>query len=283
MKKLCCQFLLCYFVSQITCTTILGQHHLRVADGHLRITGDVNLVLSNTSLTNNASLETTAGTVVFNGNATASDIHLGGSIESQLGNLVIDRPNNVNLGSNVNISGLLDLRTGLLVLGDFQADLGGTGSLQSTAQTYVETSGIGTLRREVANGTSFTFLVGRTSPTPITLENDGTSDAFSVRVTDEVLTAGSSGTPFDSEVVNRTWIITEDTDGGSDLTLTAQWSASDELPAFDRSNAYLAQYLDDWNLDTPTAATGNDPYQIARSGITSVSEFTVASGTVLPV
>ncbi|MEM6395015.1 MAG: T9SS type A sorting domain-containing protein [Bacteroidota bacterium] len=283
MKKLCFKFFLCCFLSQATLSNILGQDHLTIADGHFRISGEVNLVLINASLINNASLEATAGTVIFKGDAASPLVQIGGSSESQFHNLVIERPNNVNLGNNVSISGLLDLRTGLLVLEDFNADLGTTGTMQSTAQTYVETSGTGTIMREVPSGSSFEYILGRGSRTPISIQNDGATDVFSVRVTDEVLTEGSSGSPFGSEVVDRTWIITEATDGGSDLTLTAQWNASDELPAFDRTNAYIAQYLGDWDLAPPSAATGTDPYQLSRSGITSLSEFTVTSSAALPV
>ncbi|MEM9929860.1 MAG: T9SS type A sorting domain-containing protein [Bacteroidota bacterium] len=284
MKKLFLQIILGLLLNLALLTEASGQNnHFVVADGHLRITGDVNLVLNKTNLTNNASVEATAGTVVCNGDPALPFTQIGGSSASRLHNLAINRPANVHLGNNIFVSGLLDLRRGLLVLNDFDADLGTTGTTQFTSQTYVTTPGMGTLRREVANGETFTYPVGRRSPTPMTLQNDGTTDVFGVRVQEEVLTGGNAGSPYTTEVVDRTWLITEDTDGGSDLTLTAQWNAGEELPGFDRDNAYLAQYLDGWDLDVPMAATGNNPYQIFRTGITTMGPFAVASGTVLPV
>ncbi|MEM6772436.1 MAG: hypothetical protein AAF597_17805, partial [Bacteroidota bacterium] len=89
---------LCCLLTLHCGTQAWAQTQLRVISGSLRVTGDVNVVLTNTDLTNNASVTATAGTVIFRG-ATA-DNTIGGTNGSQLHNLTIDKPtNNVNLGA----------------------------------------------------------------------------------------------------------------------------------------------------------------------------------------
>ena len=92
------------------------------------------------------------------------------------------------------------------------------------------------LIQPVNNGVSKSFPVGNSTCTPITILNNGTSDTYSVRTTPEILEFGTSGTAYTNGVVNRTWFVEEAVAGGSDLTLTVQWNAADELTGFDRND-----------------------------------------------
>ncbi len=273
---------LCCLLTIFCGTQIWAQTHLRVTEGSLRVTNDVKVVLTNTSLTNNSILTATAGDVIFRG--TAGNTIIGGTSAIQFHNLTIDKAaNNLFMGANVGVSGLLNLQNGLLDLGDFDVDLGTTGTLQTTTQTYLLTSGPGEVLRVVDNGGFFDFIVGKGSRTPLLVENSGSGDVYRVRVDDEVLTGGDTGDPYGSNVVNRTWYVSEEVPGGSDLSLTAEWNGADELPAFDRTSCYLAQYDGSWSLAEEVPATGGDPFRVSRSGITTVAQFAVASGVVLPV
>jgi len=92
-------------------------------------------------------------------------------------------------------------------------------------------------------------------------------------------------TNLTSDAVNRTWIVTENTKGGSNVTLTLQWNAADELPGFDRTSCFLSHYLyPDWHSGPAGAANGTGPYTVSLSGITSFSPFGIGSGnSALPV
>ncbi len=274
---------LCCLLTLLCGTQAWGQTQLRVINGSLRITGDVNVVLTNTDLTNNASVTATAGTVIFRG-ATANNT-IGGTNGSQLHNLTIDKPtNNVNLDADLSVAGAVNLLNGLLELTNFDLALGDTATLQSSsAINYISTSGTGEVTRLVENGDFFNFIVGLGSPTHILLENSGTGDTYRVRVANKVLTQGTTGTPYNTNVVDQTWYVSEEVPGGSDLSLTVEWFAGEELPALDRNNCYVAQYDGGWMLDAGGPASGDGPFQASRSGITSVSQFAVASGVVLPV
>jgi hypothetical protein len=74
---------------------------------------------------------------------------------------------------------------------------------------YVKTAGTGRLKANIPGSSGlFTFAVGRSSYNPVTITNKNVdSDVFSVRVFDEVLENGTSGSPIQTPHVQRTWDI----------------------------------------------------------------------------
>ncbi|MEN0045788.1 MAG: T9SS type A sorting domain-containing protein, partial [Bacteroidota bacterium] len=140
------------------------------------------------------------------------------------------------------------------------------------------TDGMGEVISNIANGASRIFPVGNNNYTPITIQNDGTSDQFSVQCLAKVLENGINGSAFGTNLVNTTWRIEEATAGGTDATLTAQWTSTDELAGFDRNNAFLSRYDGiDWDMDATMSASGSDPYTITRSNVTEFSPFAVGT------
>lgn len=83
-------------------------------------------------------------------------------------------------------------------------------------------------------------------------------------------------------VVGKTWLISEGTDGGSIATITPQWNAADELNTFDRNNCLVSHYNVDsnkWEPGPMSAATGSGPYTQTMTGVTSFSPFGVGSAS----
>ena len=129
--------------------------------------------------------------------------------------------------------------------------------------------------------------------TPIIVDNAGTSDNFSVYVGNHRYTAGASGNITTQHAVDRTWFVDEASVGGSDVTLTIQWNAGEELEdntkpgsAFNRLNCFISHYTNNaWDSGTQTGATasGSGPYTISRTGITSFSPFGVEDPSALPI
>ncbi len=259
------------------------QNHFKITGGSVKITGNVDLILKDAKWVNNGTFSATDGTVHFTGASTQTNASVGGTSETSFYNLTINKTsNNAELNQNITIENTVTLSNGKLELNNSDILLNGNYTLQNGH--YFQTSGTGSLKCEVTNGSTKTFPVGNTSYTPMTIQNNGTADVFSARCTPEVLENGTSGNALTSDVVDRTWFVEEAVAGGSDLTLTATWNTSDELTGFDRTHCYLSHYTGSgWNGNTPSAATGSAPYSVSRSGITSLSPFAVGSNGALPI
>lgn len=235
----------------------------------------------------------TRNSTVLNSN---SIINLSGLLTQMLpplpfyGSLTLSGGGDKTLQANATILGTLNLQSGDFKLGDFNLTINSTGSISGGSPTsYVKTDGNGVLIQQVTSGSSFVFPVGNSSYNPATLDNTaGTqNDNYQVRVVDQVLSNGTFGTAVTEEVVGRTWLIDEETAGGSSVTLILQWFSGDETMGFDRDNCYIGHYLNGvWEQSNiPTASNSqNGGFVLTASGIDEFSPFVVATaGAILPV
>jgi len=147
---------------------------------------------------------------------------------------------------------------------------------------YIVTGGVGEVKKTDLGTTAFVFPVGYNASTynPLTLVQSvsGVVDEFGVRVLQNVLANGGSGLALTEGVVDASWEVTEAVAGGSDLTLTAQWVGTDELPGFDRDDSGISRYDGTgWDLTNADAgmAAGADPYTRTRSGVAALGYFAV--------
>jgi hypothetical protein len=212
-----------------------------------------------------------------------------GDAPLSIAKLRVDNANRLILGNHVNVANRTDLtNNGDIELGNYNLVMA-TGSTISgyDANNFIVTNGSGYLQREVANS-SVEFPVGLSNYNPATLLNTGTTDNFRVRLEDFVRGSYPSGATEISDVVGRAWFIDEETQGGSNVTLTVQWNAANELTAFDR----LLSGISHWNgtsWDRPTVWTAATAVSAGvwtqnRSGINSFSPFAVEDiETALPV
>jgi hypothetical protein len=119
------------------------------------------------------------------------------------------------------------------------------------------------------------FPVGSASSyTPLSMSNTAPAGDFSVRVRSGVQEQGFSGPAISSSAVNRTWIISGSSQ--SNVAVTLQWNAGDELSGFDRALCAIAR--NDigmfWDpLQAAGAASGNGPYSRSVSGLTTISQL----------
>lgn len=186
--------------------------------------------------------------------------------------------------------GKIDLSDGYLYLGNNNLTLNGTGTSPTSASSasYIVTDGTGTMKATCGN---FVFPVGSTGSTlgytPITLNNSGTSDVYSVRVCDYATTDGTcGGTIITTGTINKTWQITENVTGGSTVSMTLQWNSANEGASFTRTSCVVSHYTGgEWtSTQTATAASGSGPYTLTSTGITSFSPYSVMSDAApLPV
>ncbi|MFM2267399.1 MAG: hypothetical protein RL757_840 [Bacteroidota bacterium] len=269
-----------------------SQGTLKINGANFVASGNVHVVLDNTNWQNNGTFTPSTSTVHLKGDATESMSNIGGSSPTTFYALTVNKSaNNAQLGQNITVNNALNLTQGCLDIGN--NNLTALGAVNHANTCFVKTSGTGFLKRNVGTA-AVVFPVGNnTSFMPLTLENTGTADNFTVRVSNQVLANGNSGTAVSSSVVNATWNVAEEVAGGSNITMTATWNAGDETPTFDRSRCYIQHHNNSFWDTYPVAAATNLPpsgglrgdffYSISRANLSSFSPFSVASSTVLPV
>lgn len=264
---------------------------LRISNNHSMITSLIE-VADNATLAINASTLPQFGTlspgsiVVFEQEAPA-EISQG----DIFGTLVLKSGKISKFQKKVKIKGRLVLQDGKLELGDNDLELDYGASLQtSSPSNYVVINGKGRLRQGIRAGQEVTLPIGKAAynPVKIKLAPGSQDDIFSLQVLDGVYGAYTNDVPdlntaLAGNVVNKTWIVSEDVQGGSDITLTLSWSPADALTGFDPTNCHVKHYEQGvWDEYIPgTATSGVDlthtTFSMSRSGITSFSPFTVSS------
>ncbi len=145
------------------------------------------------------------------------------------------------------------------------------------------TNGTGVLKKMNVKNTPFIFPVGFNKSTynQITITENGTPDAYSVRCRDSALLNGSSGLSVSSGGIKAAWVINEAVAGGANAVIEAQWKKpADELPNFDYTKCMPVRYVSnhwDYQANKAGTATGTTYRSISRSGLTAFGDFTVLS------
>ncbi len=200
--------------------------------------------------------------------------------------LTLDNASGLQLSGNMNITGGLNLQQGCIDLGTHDLRISYPAGISGASSSrFIVTSSSGRLQFTAvgagAQSAAVLFPVGPSSGnyTPLTLQNSGAIDIFSVRAADGVYSSGTSGNPVHTHVVDKTWFVDERHSGGSDVTLRLQWNFLDELPDFSRMSCRISEYSGTiWQpVHPPVTANGSNPYYVNASSITSLGIFAVAS------
>lgn len=139
-------------------------------------------------------------------------------------------------------------------------------------------TGLGGLRIEqIASGNGpVLFPVGPTATAynPALLTNTGVSDHFTVAVNDQRI----PGLVYESGI-HRTWLIGEETPGGSMVSLDLRWGETEEQSFFQRNVTEIIRSDGTSIVETTdvAAANGANPYNRAGGAFTSLTLFSVAS------
>ncbi len=219
------------------------------------------------------------GTVTFNGSA-AQEI-TGSADAGFYGTLKIDNAAGVSLtatstGSGQTVNGQLTFVNGMFTLNNFDLTLGTSDPTGVGSSKYIKTNGTGGVKRSVpADGsTTVIYPVGNTAYNPVTLQNSAsaTTDTYKVLVQDNEPKGSVT-----SDMVDRSWVFSETTSGGSKLTVTPQWNSGEELTGFDRTNCAVGFTTDNgstYNWKAYGASSGT--YTRAGSTFINVGTFAVA-------
>ena len=242
----------------------------------------------------------TGGTVNYRESGTGTDtLDLGGDFNvtggtfnsnEGAGSSLLIRLNGVNktitygqntaANTNWQINGIYILGSNLNLPGSgFGVTVNGT---LNRAAYYIVTNGTGFLKLNSIGAGNNVFPVGPavTSYNPVTINNAGSADNFSVNVK----TTFDNPVPDPNKVVNRQWIINEDVAGESNVTLSLSWIAADQAAGFDPNSAssiirFNGTAWESYPATITGAGTTADPYVATASGITAFSPFTVMNGS----
>jgi len=280
-------------------------------NSNLTITGtaqlDVETGDDNINLAGSWSVTSSNANPFVEGTGTETVTFDGGSNQTISNALGVESFNNVTLSksggsmrpssTNVDVAGTLNMTSGNIQLGTNNLILGNAATItNASSASFIITNSAGTLTQTNIGGAGRTgdvvFPVGKTSGsyTPITINNDaGTADNFIVRVCQDVYEEATceSGTVVNSDVVDRTWFISESVAGGSDATITFQWNTANETSGFDRTNLLFKHHNGSiWETIGvgSAAAVGGGAYEASVANVSDFSPFAVEDGdSPLPV
>jgi hypothetical protein len=245
----------------------------------------------------NGTFISTSSTTTFNGSI-AQNILGTSATQITFYDVTLNNANGLTVapssGIETTVKNTLTLTSGKITLGNYILSIGATGTSGSisggTSSNYIITNGTGVLKQyNIGTGqrTSAFYPIGINSSAynPITLSVSGTStvDNFGIRVAQDVLLNGNSGVAYTTDVVDKTWYISEGTAAGSSVTITPQWNLSDELSSFTRSASEVRHYTSSWTSEGGSGSSGSGPFTITSSAITSFSPFAIFDATVLPI
>ena len=174
-------------------------------------------------------------------------------------------------------------------------NIGATGLVDATkantlfavTPNYFIVAGDGALERRVTN-TDVVFPIGTSSSSynPVTLNNSGTADNFTVGVKNSFTVAF----PSPNNALVKQWSIVPDNTAGSNVVAKFGWIAPTDQGSSFVPMAGLGVFKNDgtvWTETASSAATGSGtlaaPYTTTASGFTSFGNFTVANSGSLPL
>lgn len=218
----------------------------------------------------------------------------GSSVQKLSANIPLKKINiqndaNVELTSNFNLQGALNLTDGHLICGNYNLTLDDSVTITGgSSSSYIRINGTGKVITKVSSD-SVLLPIGRNPYLPIILDDGGGAD-YTVGIVDDVYANPETSTSIQTaDVVSETWTI-QASSAQTDVNVILQWSSAEEESGFNRSLAYLSYWEDGvdtkWDIGTATSADGLGPFTLSRKVdfTTNVFYFGVGSdGSALPV
>ncbi len=272
-------------VALLLCSSSFGQ--LFISSGATFNIQTGGIVTVQGDVTSSADI-TGAGKVILKGTGN-QNVNMNGFT---IPNLEMDNAANATLTGNARIGTDVLFTNGKIQQGNFNFVIAPAATITGAGiNKYFVTNGTGRLIKNALGAAAFTYPVGNSTTTynPVSISNSGTADDIGVLCLPNVLSAGTTGTAFTKEVADASWDINEAVAGGSNLSLTTTWNASDELAGFNRTKGGISYYIptagatQGWDLlnSQTGAAAGTDPYTYTRTGVTSMGAFAVGTRPVL--
>ncbi len=257
----------------VTGTLILNGHNLSI-NADIVASGNGKIFSESPSSISVTSSSSTSGTLAFsNSGDTVNDF-----------NVSIGSSGAVMLGSDIVITGILNLITGHINTASNNLQIASSGSiLGANTNAYVITSEGGYLTRDAAISVTEGFPVGTAtyySPASITLNVGSSTGVIGVNVMPGVYSQATNGTLLSASqpVVNSTWSFQTNITSGLNADMQLFWPAAIESNGFTKTGDFISHYeAGSWD----NVGSSSNTYQVAggfgilRKGITSMSHFAV--------
>jgi hypothetical protein len=233
---------------------------------------------------NSNTFDASLGTVMLSGNGPQA---IPGSTYKEL---QITGGDIKQLQSNATITNGLTLTDGYLSIGDNNLTMAVTATITGGSdQSFVITDGLGSIITQNmgsgGNTSARLFPVGTEAGVylPAIITNTGTQDNFSVRVINDVYNDYNNNIPSGAAVtenfVDKTWIIGESTNGGSNANITLSWTGAEELTGFSNIECMISHFNENttqWELAPEGIATNNaGRFTYSRPNVSAFSPFSV--------
>lgn len=196
---------------------------------------------------------------------------------------------NVAITSNLGLAGAAKLVTGNKIL---TMNAGSNPIIVGSATSWIVTgngssgaanTGTGGLRmaQVPASASNLLFPLGPTPAAynPLSLTNSGAVNDFTIAVNDQDIPGGPAG-----GVVGRTWLVSA-ASSGSNVSIGLQWNQPEEETGFNRNDASIIR-SDGTTIvqkSAAGAANGTNPYAMAGSGFSTLTQFSVGTNTMVPL
>jgi hypothetical protein len=126
------------------------------------------------------------------------------------------------------------------------------------------------------------FPIGPTpsSYNPLQFANVGATNDFTVAVNDQYIPGAPSGS-----VIDRTWLISSTNAGTNTVSMGMLWRLADEPSAFNRASASIIRSNGTTIVEetAAAAASGSNPYSLFNGTFSTMTQFTVATSTMVPL
>ncbi len=201
--------------------------------------------------------------------------------------LGINNSSGVALSNNVFIVDTMKLIAGNLILADKDLIINDTAVIAGgSSGTYVVTNNSGgIIFNKMTQSKDIIFPVGTlNSYNPAIINYTGVPDTFKVKVKDTYDIVPTNP----DKVVQRQWLITENTEGGSTARIKFGWMHGHEAPGFNINSVVLIGRWNGatWNQNSVVisgSGTQEDQYFATSDGITAFSYFGIGNDGALPV
>jgi len=203
--------------------------------------------------------------VIIDGTAYTKDFQVSSPVN--LTNGILNVSGNVALGSKIILS-----NSSLVLKGNTSKV---SGSDTSNYIVTKENSKVVIENMDVSRGAVIIPVGTSNYYNPAIISNNGISDSFSFAVSEGINNAADKS-------LNVTWDISESTPGGSNVTVNLGWNQSQEQAGFQRNTAKVGHYKNgQWTEENSGSVSGNNPYSISATGITTFSPFSVMNFATL--
>ncbi len=212
--------------------------------------------------------------------ATHASLIVGGSLNKLLQvNTAVT--NTLTLGGSAKLvtgSYILDMKAGSNPIGGAAFGAASSWIVTGNGSAGAANTGLGGLTIEQLGSGSGAVLypIGPTTSyyNPASITNTGTIDNFTLAVNDQPL----PGSPVKSGVSNS-WLLSEQTAGGSAVALQLQWNHSDEQSGYMHASSQIIRSNGSAVVQYTSVlpVSGSDPYASSGGSFSALSQFSVSS------